>query len=104
MTTPQQARSARRNEVRAELVAQWLRDSVDDPENFLGMPLCEIRWDRGCQGRAIEGHEPLMRSRGGDVHDRANVFLTCRYCHHRVHDNVKLATERGFLVSRYAKG
>lgn len=96
-------RTTLRDEARRELLTQWFAESASAPGNYLGIPLCEIRWDRGCTGRATQGHEPLMRSRGGDILDREQVLLTCWYCHRKVHDNVAEATERGFLVSRYVQ-
>lgn len=67
--------------------------------NMLGFPLCEVGWDRGCTGRAIEGHERILRSRGGSITDRRNVLLTCRYCHDMIHANPREATKRGFMAS-----
>jgi len=87
------------NEVRAELLAQWMRESSEAPFNLLGIPLCEIRWDRWCSGYATDGHERVLRSRGGSPIDRKNVLLTCRRCHDQVHANPKEATERGFMAS-----
>lgn len=33
-----------------------------------------------CTGRAVEGHEPLKRSQGGDPTDPAQVLDSCRAC------------------------
>lgn len=87
------------SDIRAKLLTQWVRESEDAPGNYLGYAPCEIQWDRKCQGRAVEGHEPILRSRGGSTVDRANVLLTCRHCHDAVHHYPSEATSRGFMRS-----
>lgn len=44
-------------------------------------PWCEVRWDEGCQGRAVDVDEVLSRGRGGDYLDEANCQTACRHCH-----------------------
>lgn len=61
-------------------------------------PWCQIRWDRDCQGRAVDVHEPLTRARLGSVTDRANCVTTCRHCHDQVHNHPAAARERGWLI------
>lgn len=87
------------NEVRRELLLQWMQQSADSPYNFLGFAICEVGWDRRCTGRAQDGHEIILRSRGGSPIDRKNVLLTCRYCHEQIHRNPEEATQRGFMAS-----
>lgn len=89
------------NEVRTDLLKQWSREAEDAPGNYLGYAPCEIKWDRRCQGRAVDGHEKVLRSRGGSIIDRANVLLTCRYCHDAVHHHPSEATARGFMESNH---
>lgn len=89
------------SEVRRELLARWMQESADSPFNFLGVPLCEVGWDRGCTGAATDGHERVLRSRGGSPVDRRNVLLTCRYCHDQIHANPEEATNRGFMKSSW---
>lgn len=81
-------------------MAKWMDEA--SRQNSLGYAICEIQWDRGCTGRAVDGHEPLTRARGGSILDRQNVLLTCRYCHDKVHANPELALQRGFLRSSWA--
>jgi hypothetical protein len=65
-------------------------------------PWCEIRWDNGCQGRAVEVHEPAKRSQGVDICDPAACVTTCWYCHSQVHRNPAAAARRGWLRTKKA--
>ncbi len=86
--------------MRRSLVEQWMDEARE--KSRLGIPECEIQFDRACAGRAIEAHEPKLRSRGGDIYDRNGCLLTCRHCHDAVHLAVGADLERayklGFLV------
>lgn len=70
---------------RAALVEQLLQER----------PWCEIRWDAGCQGRAVDVDEILSRGRGGDFLDPENCQTTCRHCHDKKHTEPTEALERG---------
>ncbi len=61
--------------------AKVLRGLVEDD------PWCRIRLDGICTGLAQDGHEPLLRSRGGDPADPNQIVLACRACHDWVHNN-----------------
>jgi len=78
-------KTAKRYKLRAPLVAQLLEER----------PWCEIRWDDGCQGRAVDVDEILSRGRGGDFLDPANCQTTCRYCHDKKHTEPAEAIDRG---------
>lgn len=77
---------------RAALVEQLLQER----------PWCEIRWDAGCQGRAVDVDEILSRGRGGDFLDPENCQTTCRYCHDKKHTEPAEALERG--VAKESRG
>jgi len=62
-------------------------------------PWCEIRWDEGCQGRAVDVDEIQGRGAGGSHVDIENVQSTCRYCHDKKHQNPAEAKARGFTRS-----
>ena len=80
-------------------MGRWMDEAARN--NSLGYAICEIQWDRGCTGRAVDGHEPLTRARLGSILDRSNVLLTCRYCHSSVHANPAEALDRGYLKSSW---
>jgi hypothetical protein len=86
-------------EVRSELVQQWLAESAANSD--LGIPECGIAWVAGCTGEATHAHEPRLRSRGGDILDRAECLLTCWPCHSAVHlatgEQLILAYSLGYL-------
>lgn len=63
-------------------------------------PMCQVRWDAGCQGRAVDVDELLGRGVGGDFLDPANCQTTCRYCHRMKHANPIEAARRGVTVQR----
>lgn len=63
-------------------------------------PWCQIRWDDGCEQRAVEVDERLSRAAGGSILDPANCQVTCRHCHQRKHANPAEAVARGFTVQR----
>lgn len=58
-------------------------------------PWCEIRWDDGCQGRAVDVDEIKPRGRGGSILDPSNLQTACRYCHDRKHAEPEEAVARG---------
>jgi 5-methylcytosine-specific restriction endonuclease McrA len=86
--TPLRRRSAKTRiayVARARLVAGMLAER----------PWCEIRWDDGCQGRAVDVDEVLGRGVGGSILDEANCQTTCRHCHDRKHNQPTEAVRRG---------
>jgi hypothetical protein len=85
---PRSDKTARRYVTRRRVVAALLAER----------PWCEIRWDRRCQRRSVDVHEPGMRSRGADICDRAQCTASCRYCHDQVHLNPAEATRRGWMI------
>ncbi len=54
-----------------------------------------------CGGDAVEVHEILRRSAGGDILDDKNVLAVCAFGHRWIHEHPKLARELGLLRSRY---
>ncbi|MBW3663541.1 MAG: hypothetical protein KY469_10615 [Actinobacteria bacterium] len=87
------ARAAARQRARREVLAALLDERG---------PWCEARLP-GCDGLAVDGHEPLTRGRGGDPADAAQIVLVCAICHRRIHDNPEEATARGLLISQWAQ-
>ena len=85
---PRSAKTARVYVTRRQVVADVLA----------AYPWCQIRWDRKCQGRSADIHEPGMRSRGADICNPAECIAACRYCHNAVHANPAKATKRGWLI------
>lgn len=67
---------------RRDLVAALLEDGV-----------CE----RCKTARATDVHEPLLRSRGGDIVDPDQCVALCRSCHDWIHDHPKAATVEGWM-------
>jgi 5-methylcytosine-specific restriction endonuclease McrA len=65
-------------------------------------PVCELRWDAGCTGRAVDVDERLSRAQGGSILDPANCQTTCRHCHTRKHAEPAEAVRRGLTVMRRA--
>ena len=63
-------------------------------------PWCELRWDSGCQQRAVDVDERLGRGVGGDFLDPDNCQTCCRHCHDRKHANPEEAVRRGFTIQR----
>jgi len=61
-------------------------------------PWCQIRWDRDCEGRSVDVHEPRKRSHGADICDPAECVATCRHCHNQVHGHPAEAEARGWLI------
>ena len=62
-------------------------------------PRCELRWV--CQGaRAVDVHERLKRSRGGDITDpdQAHMVTACRACHEMTEREPAEATRRRALL------
>jgi hypothetical protein len=52
-----------------------------------------------CSGaQAVDLHEPLCRSRGGDAADPMQCWPVCRKCHDYIHDHPAEATAEGWLV------
>ena len=60
---------------------------------------CEAHIASVCTRYAVEIHEPIPRSLGGSILDRANSVAICRPCHRWIHDNVKEAMKLGLLKS-----
>lgn len=50
--------------------------------------------------RGWECHHRKLRSRGGQD-SATNLVALCSYCHRRLHNHVKFATDNGFVVSAY---
>lgn len=67
---------------------------------LLARPWCEIRWDGGCEGRAVDVDEIVGRGVGGSFLDESNVQTACRYCHARKHASPREAQRRGLTVQR----
>ncbi|WP_368861199.1 HNH endonuclease [Frankia sp. AgB32] len=60
-------------------------------------PWCRARIDGVCTGLGEDGHEPLLRSRGGDPADPNNIVLLCRACHDHAHANPLVAETLGLM-------
>lgn len=89
---PVSKKRARTNKQRAKFVQEELSNRQ----------WCEAKIGGVCTRRAVEIHEPLPRSLGGSILDRANSVAICRQCHRWVHDNVKEACQLGLLkLSRH---
>lgn len=69
-------------------------------EQVRGEP-CTVGFDDGCQGVAVDGHEPLTRARGGDPTDPEQVIGVCRYCHDMIHAHPLAAAKLGVMLSQY---
>ncbi len=67
-------------------------------------PWCEIRWDNGCTGRAVDVDEILGRGVGGDMLDPAACQTTCRHCHDMKQQNPEEAVRRRLTVQRRSLG
>lgn len=66
-------------------------------------PYCQasLIWpETRCWG-PLHPHEPLSRGRGGSITDPDNIVMICAGHHAAVHDNPRLATERGLLRSSW---
>ena len=61
---------------------------------------CELKIPRVCTGQAAHGHEPLLRSQGGDITDPDQVLDACPACHRWVHAHPKLAAKRGLIITK----
>lgn len=86
-------RSRKRNRdmvARRALVARILTDR----------PWCELRWDSGCEGRAVDVDEIVGRGVGGSFLDEANCQTACRHCHRRKTESPAEAQRRGLTVQR----
>ena len=64
---------------------------------------CEAKIAGCCMRYSTEIHEPIPRSLGGSILDRANSVAICRPCHRWVHDNVGEAQKLGLLKSNPVK-
>lgn len=105
MSLNRQSDKARQvGDIRRDLLQRWVNDAMTASPHLPFAP-CEIQFDRECTGRVEEGHEPLLRSRGGSIVNRSNVLLTCHHCHMAVHravgDDLKRAYANGYLVHTY---
>jgi 5-methylcytosine-specific restriction endonuclease McrA len=65
-------------------------------------PYCQIRWDAGCGGLAVDVDEILSRAQGGSILDPANCQTACSYCHRMKHLNPAEAVRRGVTRMRRA--
>ena len=97
---PQPKRGLRQRSKKME--KRYREERVPFVKDFLERnPLCQIRWDFGCQLRATQVHEVLPQGRGGNAvpieGNEENFKSTCGYCHRLLTDNDAEATERGFL-------
>jgi hypothetical protein len=63
-------------------------------------PWCEVRWDGGCEGRAVDVDEIVGRGVGGSFLDESNCQTTCRHCHRMKTENPGEAQRRGLTVQR----
>ena len=74
-----------------------IRSAVLDREDGA----CQARFSPTCSGRADHAHHIIRRSQGGP--DEAwNLLGVCGHpggCHDRIHSEIALARERGFLRS-----
>ncbi len=75
-----------------------------------GQP-CVGRAGSICEGAAVVGHEPLLRSRGGDPTDPKQIIPLCGACHEWVHNFPLLASHRfasdgsgPLMLSQYNRG
>jgi hypothetical protein len=73
---------------RRRLVAQLL-----DERQF-----CEAQWDDNCQQIAVDVHEILPRSQGGQIvgGDDSEYLAVCRLCHDQIETHPQESHERGF--------
>ena len=83
---------------RRDFVAAYLREH----------PKCEAHISVHCQGQAVDVHEKLARSQGGNIlptEDGSidNFLAVCRYCHTWIGDNPNQARLAGLRYSRYRK-
>lgn len=64
-----------------------------------GFVSCEVGFfiNSGCEGNAVDVHEPHTRARGGSITDPDNMVAVCRSCHDWIHNNSVEATEIGLL-------
>jgi hypothetical protein len=67
-------------------------------ETLAARPICEARWDDGCQVNSVDIHEILPRSQGGlIVGDDPSIYLAvCRHCHDMIEEHPFEAHARGF--------
>lgn len=86
MSDKKLAEMARRREVVAEITA---RDKTCQAKAGYPEVACGGGWD---------GHEPLMRSAGGDALDPDQVILVCRFHHRTIHENPARSYENGLLI------
>jgi len=63
-------------------------------------PICEARWDAGCNRAAVDVHEIKRRSGGGKIvgGDDSDYLCVCRYCHNQIECNPQIAHDRGFRL------
>lgn len=87
-------------EGRADFVARIL---AERPHCEAGHRLeGKVRTRSRCSVSAVEVHEVMRRSAGGDIIDDDNVLALCARCHRVIHTHPKEARELGLLISRYA--
>ena len=86
---PVSKRRAKTNRQRRKFVEEELTNRV----------YCEAKIPNVCTTYSVEIHEPILRSQGGSILDRANSVAICRMCHRWVHDNVGEAMKLGLIKS-----
>lgn len=69
-----------------------------------GLYLAQFPWCHceGCPRQATEVHH--MRGRGRYLLDTRTFMAVCADCHRKIHNNVGWAMEKGYMLSRLAKG
>lgn len=63
-------------------------------------PWCEARTPQ-CGGRAVDCHERLRRSQGGDILDETDIITVCRACHDWIGHNPAAAERLGLARWRW---
>tara|TARA_R100001163_G_C5020040_1_gene163093 strand:- start:609 stop:950 length:342 start_codon:yes stop_codon:yes gene_type:complete len=86
---PVSKRRAKTNRQRRKFVHEELSNRI----------YCEAKIPNVCNRYSTEIHEPILRSQGGSILDRANSVAICRMCHRWVHDNVGEAMKLGLIKS-----
>lgn len=64
---------------------------------------CELQIQGTCTWWAVDAHESILRSAGGDPTDPANIVATCRECHEFAHGHPIAAREMGWIVSGHGR-
>lgn len=61
-------------------------------------PWCQLAWDSGCEGRAVDVDEIRSRAAGGSILDENNLQTACRHCHRMKHEHPAEAHARGLTL------